>query len=106
VGVLQAREGDEMPPIGESDCGVFLVQRADFYERLARYVDSPSDRGALTGEINFLPFLVSEHAGFERICTMRGIDPRETLGVNTPEDAALAQHYLSELRLAEAAANS
>lgn len=101
--VLQARERNAMPAIGESDCGVFLLRREGFYERLAAYVDSPSERGAVTGEINFLPFLVSPHAGFRRICALRGVDPRETLGVNTPEDAILAQRYLRELRLAEAA---
>jgi CTP:molybdopterin cytidylyltransferase MocA len=99
--VLQAREGDEMPAIGESDCGVFLVRREDFFERLRGWVAAPLERGRLTGEVNFLPFLVSQQAGFRKICAMRGIDPRETLGVNTPEDAALAKRYLEELGLAD-----
>ena len=98
VRVLQARENDEMPALGESDCGAFLVRNAQFYERLASYLASPSERGAVTGEVNFLPFLVSPHAGFQRICAMRGVDLRETLGVNTPEDAALAERYLRELQ--------
>jgi len=95
--VRQAREDDDMPVIGESDCGVFLVRREEFFERLQGYVAAPVTRGRVTGEVNFLPFLVSEQAAFRRICTMRGIDPRETLGVNTPEEAALAQRYLGEL---------
>jgi HAD superfamily hydrolase (TIGR01509 family) len=99
--VLQAREGDAMPAVGESDCGVFLVRREAFFERLRDYVEKPLERGAVTGEVNFLPFLVSERAGFRRICAMRGVDPRETLGVNTPEEAALAQRYLRELEPAE-----
>jgi len=100
VRVLQARENDEMPAIGESDCGAFLVRNVDFYQRLASYLASPSERGAVTGEVNFLPFLVSPHAGFQRICAMRGVDPKETLGVNTVEDAALAERYLRELQAA------
>lgn len=100
VRVLQARENDEMPAIGESDCGAFLVRHPEFYERLARYLASPSERGEVTREVNFLPFLVSRQAGFRRICTMRGVDPRETLGVNTAEDAALAERYLRELQAA------
>lgn len=95
--VLQARENDEMPAIGESDCGAFLVRQAEFYQRLASYLTSPSEQGRVTGEVNFLPFLLSRQAGFQRICAMRGSDPRETLGVNTAEDAALAERYLREL---------
>jgi len=100
VRVLQARENDAMPTIGESDCGAFLVRQAKFYERLASYLATPSERGAVTGEVNFLPFLVSRHAGFQKICALRGVDPRETLGVNTAEDAALAERYLRELQAA------
>lgn len=98
--VRQAREDDDMPAIGESDCGVFLVRREDFFARLADYVATPSERGQVTGEVNFLPFLVSERAGFERICALRGVDPKETLGVNTPEEAARAERYLSEFEAA------
>jgi len=98
--VRQARENDDMPAIGESDCGVFLVRRADFFERLAEYVAAPSERGRVTGEVNFLPFLVSERAGFQRICALRGVDARETLGVNTPEEAARAERYLGEFEAA------
>ena len=87
--------------MGESDCGVFLVRREDFFERLRGYVAAPSELGAVTGEVNFLPFLVSAQAAFRQICAMRGIDRRETLGVNTAEEAALAQRYLGELELSE-----
>ena len=100
VRVLQARENDAMPPIGETDCGAFLVRSARFYQDLAGYMASPSERGAVTGEVNFLPFLVAPQAGFRKIATLRGVDPRETLGVNTPEEAALAGRYLRELQAA------
>ncbi len=97
VRVLQARENDPMPAIGETDCGAFLVRSTRFFEDLAGYLASPSERGAVTGEVNFLPFLVAP-AGFQRIACLRGVDPRETLGVNTAEEAALAARYLRELR--------
>jgi CTP:molybdopterin cytidylyltransferase MocA len=100
VRVLQARENDAMPRVGETDCGAFLVRSPSFYQDLAGYLASPSERGAVTGEVNFLPFLVAPQAGFRRIATLRGVDPRETLGVNTPEEAALAGRYLRELRTA------
>jgi hypothetical protein len=100
VRVLQARENDAMPPFGETDCGAFLVRSARFYQDLAGYIASPSERGAVTGEVNFLPFLVAPQAGFRKIATLRGVDPRETLGVNTPEEAALAGRYLRELQAA------
>jgi HAD superfamily hydrolase (TIGR01509 family) len=102
VRVLQARENDAMPAFGETDCGAFLVRSAGFYRDLARYMASPAERGAVTGEVNFLPFLVAPQAGFRRIATLRGVDPRETLGVNTPEEAALAGRYLRELQAAGA----
>jgi HAD superfamily hydrolase (TIGR01509 family) len=102
VRVLQARENDRMPAIGETDCGAFLVRSARFFQDLAGYLASPSERGAVTGEVNFLPFLVAP-AFFRKIACLRGVDPRETLGVNTAEEAALAGRYLRELRAANEA---
>ena len=96
AGVLQRREGDAMPPVGENDCGVFLVRNRAFFDRLEGYLESPSELGPRTGEVNFLPFLVNAVSGIERVCCLRGIDCRETLGVNSPADAELAGRYLRE----------
>ena len=98
--VLQRREGDPMPTLGENDCGVFLVRNRNCFSRLESFLQAPGERGAHTGEVSFLPFLVSS-PHVSRVCCLRGIDPRETLGVNTPTEAELAGRYLQELEAAE-----
>lgn len=92
TGVLQRREGDPMPGRGENDCGVFLVENRDFFARLARHLAEPGQRGRVTGEVNFLPFLTG--GSFAGTCCLRGVDERETLGVNTPEEAERAARLL------------
>lgn len=90
--VLHRREGDDMPPVGESDAGLFSLTRDAFLIRLPEYAaDVP--RGASTGERNFLPFL-SWIASRDGVETFSVVDERESLGVNTPEDLAALDGYL------------
>ncbi len=87
--VLQRREGDAMPEIGESDAGFFSLSRAAFLEALPAYAaDAPLGRG--TGEKNFLPFLARPDA----VVTVPLADPVEACGINTPDDLAMAEAVL------------
>lgn len=93
--VLQAREGDAMPPRGESDCGLFLLHAAKVRQALARHLAGDDLRGRLTGESNFLaliPLLEREYGG---VATLPICGQEETLGVNTPEDAQQAARLLT-----------
>ncbi len=85
--VLQRREGDEMPDIGNNDMGLFSMSLTAFQQLENGFSSSP-DLGGETGERNFLPF-IPWLAKREVVMPMSGTDEMETLGVNTPEDAHL-----------------
>jgi len=93
----QSREGDLCEPGGFSDIGVFLLSggRA-LCEEWLRY-RAGSAPGSVTGEINFLPFLVhlSSTAGWP-VVRYETDDPDEAVGINTPEDLAFARHLLQK----------
>ncbi len=82
--VLQRREGDEMPDVGNNDMGLFSLSLTAFQQLENDFSSSPEIGGA-TGERNFLPF-IPWLAGRERVMLMRGTDEMETVGVNTPDD--------------------
>jgi bifunctional UDP-N-acetylglucosamine pyrophosphorylase / glucosamine-1-phosphate N-acetyltransferase len=91
VQVRQRREGDEMPDVGESDAGIFALQ-GDAYEQLIDYAAlAPADAG--THELNFLPF-IPWLAARRLVRTFDLVDPREAVGVNTPEDRRAVEAYL------------
>lgn len=84
----QRREGDVMPPVGESDAGLFAMSARTWREILPAFDEAFGDRGA-TGERNFLPFipwLEARHPGAVR--TFPCQEPIEALGINTPGDLA------------------
>lgn len=90
--VLHRREGDAMPGVGEGDMGLFCLSRRAFVEELPRYAAN-AERGAATGERNFLPFIArAEHLG--GVVTYPCVDPEESIGVNTPEEVVLLERYL------------
>jgi bifunctional UDP-N-acetylglucosamine pyrophosphorylase/glucosamine-1-phosphate N-acetyltransferase len=90
--VLQRREGDMMPMIGEGDVGLFSLSHRAFVEDLHDYADSASV-GESTGERNFLPFIPwAEARG--GVLTYPCVDEREAIGVNTPEELSLIEAYL------------
>ena len=91
-GVLQRREGDVMPAHGESDMGLFALARGAFTEDLVRYADVVS-RADTSGERNFLPF-IPWLAARDRVVTFPGTDPREAVGINTPEDLLAVEAWL------------
>ena len=94
TGVLQRREGDRMPVEGESDMGVFALAAAAFGEYLSRFA-AESTPGAATGERNFLPFIPWLAARAE-VATVPCTDPREAVGVNTPEELRAMERWLRE----------
>lgn len=97
VRVLHRREGDVMPETGESDIGLFAMSPRAYVELLPRYADSV-EIGRATGERNFLPF-IPWIAARDTVTTFPCEDPMEAVGINTPEDLAVAETYLRSLGL-------
>ena len=95
VALRQRREGDVMPPVGESDAGLFAMSARTWREILPAFDEAFAERGAL-GERNFLPFipwLEARHPGAVR--TFPCQEPIEALGINTPGDLARIEADLS-----------
>lgn len=90
--LLQKREGDAMPPAGESDMGVFALSAEAFDRDLENYAARVTP-GSGTGERNFVPFVpwIAQRA---RVVTVACTDPREAIGINTPDDLAAVEHWL------------
>lgn len=96
--VRQAREGDSMPDIGESDSGLFLFQTEVLRSYLPRLIGDPAFHGRQTGEANFLPIfpLIDSDAGQREpgdlstggVWTARIMNESESIGINTEEEAA------------------
>jgi bifunctional UDP-N-acetylglucosamine pyrophosphorylase/glucosamine-1-phosphate N-acetyltransferase len=91
TGVRQRREGDAMPPVGESDAGLFSLSAAAMARLLPAYA-ARATSGAGTGERNFLPFLAWV-AGVGEVETFPA-DPIEAVGINTRDDLARLERHL------------
>jgi bifunctional UDP-N-acetylglucosamine pyrophosphorylase/glucosamine-1-phosphate N-acetyltransferase len=93
VRVLQRREGDLMPPRGESDAGLFSLSREAYLEQLPVFA-SEAVAGPSTGERNFLPFIpwIAQRA---EVLAFACVDDMEAVGINTPEDLASVADYLA-----------
>lgn len=85
--VLQAREGDAMPEVGESDAGVFCFRSIALRRLLGEMERSGSGIGARTGEFNFLPVFPLAARVEGGLLTPSVITEEESIGVNTVEDA-------------------
>jgi bifunctional UDP-N-acetylglucosamine pyrophosphorylase/glucosamine-1-phosphate N-acetyltransferase len=92
AGVRQRRDGDAMPPVGESDIGVFAMRGPVFLRGLPEYAGI-AEPSAVTGEQNFLPFLPWLAARAD-VRTLVVPDASEAIGVNTPEDLRMAEAVL------------
>lgn len=89
--VLQRREVDALPEIGESDLGLFALSRRAYLERLPQYAGAVAT-GSITGERNFLPFIPWMARG-GHVETFPGRDVMESVGINTPEELrAVGEH--------------
>jgi bifunctional UDP-N-acetylglucosamine pyrophosphorylase / glucosamine-1-phosphate N-acetyltransferase len=86
--IRQTREGDRCGPNGWSDVGAFLLSTEGLYEECVRFLamSRAMVRGELTGEINFLPFLVFLARRNWNIRRFHVGDPLEARGINTRED--------------------
>ena len=95
--VRQTREGDGCEPGGFSDLGVFLLSGGTALREEWRRFREKAAPGISTGEINFLPFLahLSMVAGWP-VNRYETDDPAEAIGINTPEDLALARQILQK----------
>ncbi len=93
VGVLQRREGDSMPPVGEGDAGLFSMSRSTYLDLLPRFAQE-GDTGSATGERNFLPFLAWLPGSLD-VRTFPCVDAEESIGVNTQADLLTVEAYLA-----------
>ena len=94
VRVLHRREGDSMPEVGESDMGLFAMSAKTYAEHLPAYAGSV-EVGRATRERNFLPF-IPWLTRSQAVATFAAEHPMEAVGVNTPEELAAVEAYLSE----------
>jgi bifunctional UDP-N-acetylglucosamine pyrophosphorylase/glucosamine-1-phosphate N-acetyltransferase len=92
--VWMSREGDPMPEEGESDTGVFLFRTGALRRSLESMRADGAGIGKITREWNFLPI-------FSRLDTLPGnvltapiITEEESVGVNTPGEAAFLTSIL------------
>lgn len=97
VNVLQRREHDRMPSIGESDTGLFALRRDAYLGHLVEYDRLSSAATTNTGEKNFLPFIPWLAARSE-VHTFGLADAMEAVGVNTPGERDAVERYLRESR--------
>jgi bifunctional N-acetylglucosamine-1-phosphate-uridyltransferase/glucosamine-1-phosphate-acetyltransferase GlmU-like protein len=89
----QAREGDSMPERGESDTGFFCFRTAVLVRLLGKLRASPRSTGNGTGEFNLLP-VIPLAASQGVVLTPRLMSVEETVGINSPEDAAAVEEFL------------
>jgi HAD superfamily hydrolase (TIGR01509 family) len=93
AGLRQAREGDAMPEIGESDTGFFCFETAALRRMLDGLRAESGALGRTTREFNLLPAipLAAEHGV---VLTPRLMRLEETVGINTSQDAAAVEAFL------------
>jgi bifunctional UDP-N-acetylglucosamine pyrophosphorylase / glucosamine-1-phosphate N-acetyltransferase len=100
--VLQRREGDHCPPRARSDVGTFALSTGGLRKAWVDYARG-QPRGALTCEVNFLPFLVYLAGQGWEVLTCDVRDPLECRGINTRGDLesfqALYRHSKHEAEL-------
>lgn len=93
VRILHRREGDAMPPVGESEMGLFSLSREAYLNRLPEFA-AATDPGAATRERNLLPFIPWIAARGE-VITFPAVEDVEAVGVNTPEDLQQVESRLA-----------
>lgn len=92
--LLQAREGDPMPAVGESDTGFFCFRTDALRSLLSSLRHSSETAGRGTGEFNFLPVILLAAKQGRTILTPHVVSIEETMGVNSREDALQLDSYL------------
>ncbi len=84
--ILQRRENDDMPAIGENDCGLFAMSSQTYFHELNAFANIDQTMGSETQERNFLPFIAWLNQT-KKVSTFPVSDLIETLGINTVDDA-------------------
>lgn len=92
--LLQVREGDKLPAQGESDSGFFCFRTEILRKLLDEMRGDPIATGAVTGEFNMVPIFPFAAARGLRVVSPRVMDIEETVGINSPADAARIEPYL------------
>ncbi|MBI2833498.1 MAG: NTP transferase domain-containing protein [Acidobacteria bacterium] len=92
VGVKHAREGDDMPEIGESDMGLFSLSRKAYLQDLARF-QVAENAGLQTRQRNFLPFVASESSRGQ-VVSFSAQHEIEAIGINTVDELQRVADYL------------
>ncbi len=97
--VLQAREGDAMPEIGESDTGFFCFRTARLRELLEQAQSHNLSMGSRTAEFNLLPVIpwAAQCEEGRRVLTPRHMSVQETVGINSASDAAAVERFMAEV---------
>lgn len=92
--ILQRREGDEMPVVGESDMGLFNLSGDAYLDLLPRF-GTEAQPAPGTGERNFLPFIpwLQRRA---TVSTVAATHALESVGINTPEELERVAAYLRD----------
>lgn len=96
IAIRQRREGDTMPPVGESDTGLFSLS-ADAYFNLLPEFGRETTLAAATRERNFLPFMPWLAQRGHSVLTFPSTNELEAIGVNTPGDRSRLEAYLRDL---------
>ena len=86
IKVLQQREGDKMPEVGENDCGLFALSGDAYFTLLNQFSQIDQQSGSATQERNFLPF-ISWLNGKAKVTTYSAKHEVESIGINTVQDA-------------------
>jgi bifunctional UDP-N-acetylglucosamine pyrophosphorylase/glucosamine-1-phosphate N-acetyltransferase len=94
--IRQRREGDEMPPVGESDVGLFSLSPDAYFTLLPRFAREATWATA-TRERNFLPFMPWLVQRGHVVLTFPSTNELEAIGINTPDDRRRLEAYLRDL---------
>jgi bifunctional N-acetylglucosamine-1-phosphate-uridyltransferase/glucosamine-1-phosphate-acetyltransferase GlmU-like protein len=92
--LLQAREGDRMPPRGESDTGFFCFRTEALRELLTEVRRRPEQTGAATREFNLLPIIPLAAQQDRTVLTPHVMKIEETVGINSADDARHLETWL------------
>jgi bifunctional N-acetylglucosamine-1-phosphate-uridyltransferase/glucosamine-1-phosphate-acetyltransferase GlmU-like protein len=94
--IRQRREGDEMPPVGESDMGLFSLSAHAYLDLLPQF-GRETGQATATRERNFLPFLPWLVRHGHSVLTFPSTNEIEAVGINTPDDRRTLETYLRGL---------
>jgi bifunctional UDP-N-acetylglucosamine pyrophosphorylase / glucosamine-1-phosphate N-acetyltransferase len=96
VAIRHRREGDAMPPVGESDMGLFSLSPQAFFVELPQFgLETTQAQG--TRERNFLPFMPWLTGRGQAVVTFPSTNGMEAIGINTPDDRRRLEQYLKGL---------